>query len=116
MDIVSVPEDSGYNNPYGKIRSCSYIPISLIEWGKDGHPMIPDFSEYEVKYTAHLLNAIREDIENSELEDYAPTSLIYREVDFIKPNIYSNIENLESIRRGRNINLYSKQITYGEEK
>lgn len=51
-DVVSVP----YNSEYGKLRTCAYLPIDIINYGEDGHPIIyPAEDGFDCSYITKVI-------------------------------------------------------------
>jgi hypothetical protein len=75
MDVVAVP--TSYD---GKMRTSSYLPISLAEYNDDGEIIPVDTATFEYEYAEHTQEQLEEMLENTDLESLKEHEIIPKEL------------------------------------
>lgn len=84
MDIVSVPKGD-----YGKMRSCSYLPIGVAEYDNTGKIIPVSTGEYEDDYDVYSTEQLNEILQNIDPSN----QVIYKlEMKEISPAVFSSID------------------------
>jgi hypothetical protein len=75
-DVVAVP--SSYD---GKMRTCSYLPIALADYGEDGKIIPVDTATFEYEYAEHTQEELEEMLKNTRFESLKEHEIIPKEID-----------------------------------
>jgi hypothetical protein len=75
-DVVAVP--SSYD---GKMRTCSYLPIALAEYGEDGRIIPVDTATFEYEYAEHTQEELEDMLKTTRFESLKEHELVPKELD-----------------------------------
>lgn len=89
MEIVSVPKGD-----YGKMRSCSYLPIGLTEYDSENNILPVSTDVYEDDYDIHSLEEL-----NARLKEVNPSAQVVHQLIFseISNQVHNSIEDYRKI-------------------
>lgn len=110
MDVVAAPMADGY----GKLRSCSYLPIAIAEKDENGLIIPIETSDFELTYDNYVIKNINERLAEMSLEEFEITTLKLKALPN-NHNIFHDIEGYHQILNKKHIDIYEKQIWSSEE-
>lgn len=85
MHVVAVPYTDG-----GKLRCCEYLPISVIEYDKNGNVIPLDTKTFEYDYAVYTQQELEDMVKNSQFEELKAHDIIPKELSLLAFNQIKN--------------------------